>query len=146
MTYRIWDRPDYPTWSLPAQEAGKCAAAQGTGAFERLHLALFAAFFARGRNIAEPDEVVAVARETGLDMARFTDDFRAGRFREAVLDEYREAHERYGITAIPTVFFASAAEGAAADDAIRITGAVPAAEYERVLTEHFGLRPLAGQP
>ncbi len=132
VTYRMWDRDDYPTWSLPAQEAAKCAAAQGAEAFERVHFALFEAFFAKGRNIAVRDEVLAVAQEAGLEPGRFLQDFDAGRFRAEVLREYQEAHERYGITAIPTVIF---------DDQVKLTGAVPLAEYEAVLTSTFGLRP-----
>ncbi len=131
--YRMWDRDDYPTWSLPAQEAAKCAAAQGADAFERVHLALFEAFFGRGRNIAVREEVLAVVREAGLDDDRFLQDFDAGRFRPEVLREYQEAHDRYGITAIPTVIF---------EDHVKVTGAVPGAAYEDILTAQFGLRPM----
>ena len=146
ITYRLWERDDYPTWSLPALEAAKCAAAQGPDAFERVHFALFEAFFAKGRNIAEREEVLAVVRDAGLDSDRFVQDFDAGRFRDEILREYDEAHRRYGITAIPTVIFSSetADERPPRDDAVKITGAVPRAEYEQVLTEQFGLRP--GRP
>ena len=133
VTYRMWDRDDYPTWSLPAQEAAKWAAVQGADAFERMHFALFEAFFAKGRNIAVRDEVLAVAREAGLDAERCLEDLDAGRFRAEVLREHQEAQDRYRITAIPTVIF---------DDQVAITGAVPCAEYERVLTATFGLRPI----
>ena len=136
VTYQMWDREDYPTWSLPALEAAKCAAAQGEEAFERVHFALFEAVFAKGCNIAVRDEVLAVVRDAGVDQGRFLQDFEAGRFREDILREYQEAHERYGITAIPTVIF---------DERVKITGAVPRAEYERVLTEQFGLRPGTGR-
>lgn len=137
VTYRMWDREDYPTWSLPAQEAAKCAAAQGADAFERVHFTLFEAFFAQGRNIAVREEVLAVAQGAGLEVERFRQDFDDGRFRAEVLREYQEAHDRYGITAIPTVIF---------DDQVRLTGAVPVAEYEQVLTAKFGLRPLPARP
>lgn len=128
----MWDREDYPTWSLPALEAAKCAAAQGEDAFERVHFALFEAFFAKGRNIAARDELLEVVRDAGVDMGRLIQDLDGGRFREDVLQEYREAHERYGITAIPTVVF---------NDEVKVSGAVPRAEYEKVLTSRFGLRP-----
>ncbi len=133
VAYRMWDRDDYPTWSLPAQEAAKCAAAQGADAFERVHLALFEALFGKGRNIAVREEVLAVVREAGLEYDRFLQDFDAGRFRPEVLREYQEAHDRHGITAIPTAIFA---------DHVKVTGAVPGAAYEDILTSQFGLRPL----
>ena len=132
ISYRMWERDDYPTWSLPALEAAKCAAAQGEQAFERVHFALFEAFFAKGRNIGLREEVVAVAREAGVDAERFLRDLDSGRFRDDVLREYQEAHERYGVTAIPAVIF---------DERVKITGAVPRAEYEQVLAGQFGLRP-----
>ena len=136
IAYRTWERDDYPTWSLPALEAAKCAAAQGAETFERVHFALFEAFFAKGRNIGLREEVVAVAQEAGVDRERFLQDFGSGRFREDILREYQEAHERYGVTAIPTVIF---------DDRVKITGAVPRAEYEQVLAEQFDLRPGLGR-
>jgi predicted DsbA family dithiol-disulfide isomerase len=147
VTYRMWDREDYPTWSLPAQEAAKGAAAQGAEAFERVHFALFEAFFAEGRNIAVRDEVLAVAQEAGLDLERSRQDFDAGRFRAEVLREYEEARGRYGITAIPTVIFSAAAgEGPQEGEQARLTGAVPETEYAQVLTSQFGLRPLRARP
>lgn len=144
--YRMWERDDYPTWSLPALEAAKCAAAQGPETFERVHFALFEAFFGKGRNIAVRDEVLAVVRAAGVDEARFLQDFDAGRFREEILAEYEEAHARYGITAIPTVIFMDAAtDERSPGDRVKITGAVPRAEYEQVLAAQFGLRPVDGR-
>jgi predicted DsbA family dithiol-disulfide isomerase len=136
LVYRTWERDDYPTWSLPALEAAKCAAAQGVQIFERMHFALFEAFFAQGRNIALREEVVAVAQEVGVDRGRFLQDFGSGRFREDILREYQEAHERYGVTASPTVIF---------DDRVKLVGAVPRAEYEQVLAREFGLHPGHGR-
>jgi predicted DsbA family dithiol-disulfide isomerase len=82
-----------------------------------------------------------------LRQAQFLRDFDAGRFREEILQEYQEAHARYGITAIPTVIMTAAADGRPPrDDGVKITGAVPRAEYEQVLAARFGLRPLAGAP
>ena len=147
VTYRMWERDDYPTWSLPAQEAAKGAAAQGAEAFERVHFALFEAFFAKGRNIAVREEVLGVVREAGLDMGRFRQDFDAARFRGEVLREYQEAHDRYGITAIPTVIFCAAAgERPPEGDEVRLTGAVPGTDYEQVLTSRFRLRPVPPRP
>lgn len=122
--FRMWEREDFPTWSLPALEAGKCAALQGEEAFERLHLALYAAFFSRGVNIGRTEEVLEVVRGVGLDMDRFQSDYETGKAREQVLADYEEAVSAHGVRAIPTVIL---------NGSRRIVGAVPLEEYRRVL-------------
>ena len=121
--FQMWEREDYPTFSLPALEAAKCAALQGEEAFERLHLALYEAFFTRGVNIGRPEKVLEVVREAGLDMERFQTDYETGQAREWVLADYEEAVRTHGVRAIPTVLF----------DGKRIVGAVPLEEYRRLL-------------
>lgn len=121
--FKMWERDDFPTCSLPALEAAKCAARQGAGALEVMHLALFEAFFSGGRNIGNPDEVIEVARGAGLDMPRFLEDYRGGAAREEVLREYEEAVTRHGVRAIPTVLI----------DGERLVGAVPEEEYLALL-------------
>ena len=72
VAYRMWERPDYPQWSLPALEAANCVALQGEALFEATHLRLYRAFFEEGVNIGRPEEVVPVVREVpGLDVERF---------------------------------------------------------------------------
>ena len=94
----------YPNWSLPGLEAAKCAALQGTKAFDDLHLRLYRAFFTEGRNIADPNEVVKIAGEAGLDVERFLADYRAGAGRDGVVKDYTEAVDE-GVRSIPTVVF-----------------------------------------
>jgi predicted DsbA family dithiol-disulfide isomerase len=123
--YRMWERPDYPTWSLPALDAAKCVALQGPELFERTHLALYRAFFTEGVNIGRPEEIVQViARIPGVDVARFRTDYETGRGRQAVLEDAEAASSEHGVRAIPTVVL---------PDGRRIVGAVPLAEYERLL-------------
>lgn len=121
----MWTRADFPQWSLPALEAAKCAELQGAEAFERMHVSLFRAFFEEGVNIGERVEVIDVARRVGLDMDRFLSDYEQGSQRERVMDEHRQAVLQYGVQAIPTVVIGEAPP---------IVGAVPLAEYERLLT------------
>lgn len=123
VTFRMWTRPDFPQWSLPALEAAKCVELQGQEAFERMHIALFRAFFEEGVNIGERAEVIEVARRAEVDMARFLTDFRDGAQRPRVLAEHEEAVARYGVRAIPTVLFGEAP----------IVGAVPLQEYHRLV-------------
>jgi predicted DsbA family dithiol-disulfide isomerase len=123
--YRMWARPDYPTWSMPALDAAKCVAFQGADLFEAVHLALYRAFFTDGVNIGRPEEVIEVVRSIpGVGLDRFLQDYESGRGRQAVLDDYQSALSGHGVRAIPTVI---------APDGRRVIGAVSLSEYRRVL-------------
>jgi predicted DsbA family dithiol-disulfide isomerase len=125
VSFRMWERPDFPAWSLPALEAAKCVGLQGDAAFEAVHIRLYAAFFGDGVNIGIPDEVAAVVRAVPeVDGARFMADYTAGKGRQAVLDDYEAAVREHGVRAIPTVVLA---------DGRRIVGAVPLTEYRRTI-------------
>jgi predicted DsbA family dithiol-disulfide isomerase len=126
VTFRLWERRDYPTWSMPALEAAKCVALQGEAAFEALHLRLYRAFFAEGVNIGESSEVARVVESVaGVDFSRFLVDYDGGKGRQAVLDDYEAAVQEHGVRGIPTVIL---------EDQRRIVGAVPLAEYRRLLS------------
>ncbi len=121
----MWTRADYPAWSLPALDAAKCAARQGERAFEAAHLALYRAFFSEGVNIGRPEEVLGVVgRLPEIDAARLQVDYEAGVGRQSVLDDYAAATAEHGVRAIPTVVL---------PDGRRVVGAVPLAEYRRVI-------------
>jgi predicted DsbA family dithiol-disulfide isomerase len=123
--YRMWSRSHFPAWSLPALDAAKCVERQGEELFEIAHLALYRAFFTDGVNIGRSEEVIEVVGAVpGVDAGRFLADYEAGLGRQAVLDDYETAVSRDGIRAIPTVLTPSGQ---------RIVGAVPLAEYQRVL-------------
>jgi predicted DsbA family dithiol-disulfide isomerase len=127
--FKMWERDDFPDWSIPALAAAKCALFQSKEAYDRMHYALFEAFFARGMNIANREEIFTVAQECQLDMERFSADFAAGEGQKLAVEEYEEAVNRFMVTAVPTVFFGQA----------RVIGAVPLQEYLLVL-EKFGVR------
>ena len=124
VTFNLWNRDDYPTWSLPALEAAKCVALQGEEAFQRLHLQLYEAFFTHGKNIADPEEVTEVVRGSGADISRFLADYESGNARELVLKDYEEAVTRDGVRAIPTVIVSGGK---------RVVGLVDSEEYRRVV-------------
>ena len=124
IVYILWSRDDYPNWSLPALEAAKCVALQGAEVFERLHLKLYEAFFSRGLNIANRDDLMTVVKESGADVERFVADLESGKARAWVLQDYEEAVTRAGVRAIPTVQL---------DDGRRIVGLVDFAEYRRII-------------
>ncbi|MBI2080279.1 MAG: DsbA family protein [candidate division NC10 bacterium] len=127
ITFRMWTREDFPTTSLPAQQAAKAAERLGPDAFETAHLALFRAFFEEEVNIGSREEVIEVIRRAGLPLEGFLAEYEAPGLREAVLAEYFDAVHTHGISAIPTVVIGSEAP---------IVGAVPLAEYERLLAKH----------
>jgi predicted DsbA family dithiol-disulfide isomerase len=124
IAFTMWARDDYATWSLPALEAAKCAASQGNEAFERVHLLLFEAFFAKGINIGNRDEVIEVMRGSGVDMERFLREYEAGTATPKILKEYQEARTAYQITYIPTVIF---------NGGRRVVGATSLEDYLKVL-------------
>ena len=125
VSFRMWERPDFPTSSMPALEAAKCVAFQGAAAFEAVHLRLYRAFFEEGVNIGVPDEVADVVRAVPeVDMSRFLTDYQAGKGRQLVIDDYERAVSEHGVRAIPTVVLPGGR---------RIVGAVPLAEYRRAL-------------
>jgi predicted DsbA family dithiol-disulfide isomerase len=107
IAFAMWARDDFADWSLPALEAAKCVARQGGKAFERLHLRLYEAFFARGVNIARRDEVLEVVRE-------------------AVERDFRAALTEDRVHAIPTVIVMGGR---------RLTGLADLAVYRQALLE-----------
>ena len=124
VTFTMWARDDYPTWSLPALEAAKCVALQGDDAFERVHLLLFESFFSKGINIGKREEVIEIVRSAGVEMERFLKDYDAGTARAKVMREYEEALTTYQVNSIPTVIFGGNQ---------RVIGATPLEEYLKIL-------------
>jgi predicted DsbA family dithiol-disulfide isomerase len=96
-----WDENmPYPSSSIPAQIAGKCALLQGAKPFERLHAALFQAFFRDCRDISRSEILFSLAADAGLDMQRFSTDFyNDERWQEVMADveEVRSQYEGWGV-------------------------------------------------
>ena len=124
VTFTMWARDDYPTWSLPALEAAKCVALQGDEAFERVHLLLFEAFFSKWINIGKREEVIEVVRSAGVEMERFLDDYNAGTARAKIFKEYEEAITTHQVNSIPTVIF---------NGDQKVIGATPLDDYLEIL-------------
>jgi predicted DsbA family dithiol-disulfide isomerase len=127
--FKMWERDDFPHWSIPALAAAKCASFQSKDAYDRMHYALFEAFFTRGMNIANDEEIFSVAEACQLDMDRFRADYAGGEGQKLAVEEYEDAINRLMVTAVPTVFFGQA----------RVVGAVPLQDYLQVL-EKLGVR------
>ena len=129
---------ELPASSLPALTAVKCAERQGDAAFQRLHERLFLAHFRDNLDIARQDVLWRLARESGLDMPRFAEDYAAGEAYQAALTDYAEGTAWFGVSAVPTVIF---------NEKVSLVGAVPAERYRAMLDwilagEPGGLVPL----
>jgi predicted DsbA family dithiol-disulfide isomerase len=103
MTYTMWDKEEFPRWSMPALEAGVAAQRQGEEAFHRFHPALFRSFFVESKSLIAKDTFVAVARNSGLDMMTFLRDIEDSALQESVRRQCEEAVDTYFVSAVPTV-------------------------------------------
>lgn len=121
-----WALPTYPTSSMPALEAARCAQRQGEAAALRFHLATMRAFFAHSRDISQWEELLALAREAELDMERFTADYQERSQRAIVQADFSEARHRYGITGIPAMVI---------DERYLMVGARQPEEYRQVVEQ-----------
>ncbi len=85
--------------SRRAQELGKWAEALGKG--DEFHMAVFRAYFAEGRNIADISVLKEIAGTIGLDGRMAEQSVAENTFKEAV-DHDWEYSRTCGITAVPT--------------------------------------------
>jgi predicted DsbA family dithiol-disulfide isomerase len=121
-----------PVSSLPALVAAKCAERQGPEAFRRLHERLLVAHFQDNLDIARPEVLSRLARESGLDLGRLERDQATGEAYEAVLADYAEGAAWFGVSAVPAVIF---------NEKVSLVGAVPVERYRAILDWM-----LAGEP
>ncbi len=88
--------------------------------------------FTDSRDISDPKVLVELAREVGCDTDRFAADLADRRLAATVLAEHREAVERYGVRAVPSVVIGGRV----------VEGAVPEGEYLRLIEAARSLRPV----
>ena len=82
-----------------AQELAKWGESFPEG--EALNLKLFEAYFAEGRNLAEPEVLLDVAEVAGLPLETAEEVIRQRSFRDAVDTDWKRAHD-LGVTGVPT--------------------------------------------
>ena len=82
-----------------AQELGKWAEQMGKG--QAFHDAVFRAYFADNRNIAQTKILADIATAVGLDAKEAQNVIAARTFKEAVDTDWTRAYES-GVTAVPT--------------------------------------------
>jgi predicted DsbA family dithiol-disulfide isomerase len=100
----LWRAPEwqYPVTLLPAFEALACAARQGDERAWEYSWRVRSAFFAESRCVSMRHELRKVARECGLDLARFQDDWDSGAQRRPVLAESHTGWEVVKVPGSPT--------------------------------------------
>ena len=103
-----------------AQELAKWGESFPEG--EAMNLKLFEAYFAEGRNLAEPVVLLEVAEAAGLDRDAAEEMIRKRSFRDAVDADWKRAHE-LGVTGVPT--FVSGNQG--------LVGAQPYESLEQLI-------------
>jgi predicted DsbA family dithiol-disulfide isomerase len=82
-----------------AQELGKWADTQPGG--DKIHDALFRAYFVDGKNIGDPQVLVAIAKAIGLDEAKAREVIEKRSFKDAVDEDWAKSRA-YGVTGVPT--------------------------------------------
>jgi protein-disulfide isomerase len=111
-----------------AHEAVLAAGEQGR--FWEMHDAIFGHQHAMKRT-----DLLDLARGLGLQVDRFTGDLDGGRFK-AVVEQDRQEGERAGVSGTPTFFI----------NGTRLSGALPAAEFARVIDKELALLPTDAKP
>ncbi len=107
-----------------ALAATEWARDQGGDAFDKLHRALFGAYFADQRNISTIAEIVSVAEEQGLDGAALGAVLEARRYSDRVAETTKELRER-SVHSTPSFLF---------EDRYMIMGAQDFETFADVLT------------
>jgi hypothetical protein len=67
-------------------------------------MAVFRAYHVHKRDIANPLELLAVAREVDLDTTVLAEDLRTRTYKKAVGADHEESSEPYNIFGVPTIF------------------------------------------
>jgi predicted DsbA family dithiol-disulfide isomerase len=132
--FTVWSSDeDPPSHSVPPAIAAKAAARQGEDAFARYHHALLEGYFHQNRNITDPQNLVTIAGETGLDVAAFVEALQDPENARRVVDEHNEAIS-LGIDGVPTVIV---------DGRWKLGGAQPREVYRRIVELRRAGEPLS---
>ena len=134
--HRVWNQSVYPmaeergmVLRLPpvqprSRKAFEAAEfARFKGRFDPMHRALFQAFFEDGRDLADRDVLLDIARAVGLGERELSEALESGRFAPKVVSDQRLARE-IGITGVPALLISAGRNvyllgGAQPYDAIR---------------------------
>lgn len=104
--WKAWQDPRFTSRDIPPHEAAKSILVEhGEQAFDRFHMAVFRAYHLNKRDIANPLELLAIAREVDIDTTVLAEDLRTRKYKEAVGADHLEGDEQYDIFGVPTILF-----------------------------------------
>jgi len=104
--WKLWEQPDeYKSRGLWAFRGGEAARLQGKYLFERFHMALLRARHVEDRDIANPEVLIKVAREAGLDVDRFRQDLANRSLLAKIGEDYTRGVKEHGVWGTPTLVF-----------------------------------------
>jgi len=106
LDWRAWTDPRFTSRDIPPHEAAKSVlVTQGRAAFDRYHMALFRAYHLNKRDLANPLELLAIAREVEVDTTVLMEDLRTRKYKEVVGADHEEASQPWNIFGVPTILF-----------------------------------------
>lgn len=133
--WKLWEQPDgYKSRSLWAFKGGEAARLQEKEPFERFHLALLRARHVENRDIVNPEVLVKVAEEVGLDMDKFRQDLSNRGLLAKIGEDYSRGVKEHGVWGTPTLVF----NGRQAAY-LKLKPAPPPAESVKLFEELFGI-------
>ena len=104
--WKLWEQPDeYKSRGLWAFRGGEAARLQGKELFERFHMALLRARHVEKRDIANPEVLIEVALEAGLDVDRFRQDLPNRNLLAKIGEDYVWGVKEHGVWGTPTLVF-----------------------------------------
>ncbi len=105
LEWKAWEDPRFTSRDIPPHEAAKSILAeQGEDAFNRFHIAVFRAHHQQKRDIANPLELMQLAREVDVETTVLAEDLRTRKYRAAVGADHQESDE-HDIFGVPTILF-----------------------------------------
>jgi predicted DsbA family dithiol-disulfide isomerase len=132
--FQVWSTEEPPpSHSVPPAVAAKAAARQGSDHFARYHRSLMESYFHRNRNITEPENLLRIAAESGLDVPAFSAALQDEALAREVVDDHNQAVSM-GISGVPTVIV---------DGRWRVTGAQPRETYRVIMQMRLRGEPLS---
>ncbi len=104
--WKAWEDPRFTSRDIPPHEAAKSILDnQGQDAFNRFHIATFRAYHLNKRDLSNPLELMAIAREEEIDTTILAEDLRTRKYKAAVGADHHEADDQYDIFGVPTILF-----------------------------------------
>ena len=101
--WKAWEDARFTSRDIPPHEAVKSVlAAHGPAAFERYHMAVFRAYHVHKRDVANPLELLAIAREVDIDTTVLAEDLRTRTYKQEVGADHDEAGEPHNICLLYT--------------------------------------------